>query len=701
LGVTLRYVRADVSDANAVEQGLQEVQRALGPITAVLHGAGANEPKLLRDLDVTACRATVAPKVYGLEQLLAALDANRLRWLVAFGSIIARTGFRGEADYALANGWLTERTERFARANPACRCLVLEWSIWSGVGMGERLGRVEALSRQGIRAISPDAGVAILRDLLGADVVSVSVVVSARFGEKPLLPVVGATRDDHLPLWRFLERPRVHYPGLELVTDASLSVAADPYLLDHTLEGVPVLPGVLSLEAIAQAAMAVTGAESPPRFSAVAFARAITVPAHEDRTLRIAALVGDSGEVDVVVRSSETAFSVDHVRARCHFAREAARAPSRATSTNGTKPTSNGHVPQARLSLRPDPERELYGGILFQLGRFKRLHSYESLSALVCSAVIAPDGDTPWFGRFHSPWVVLGDPGVRDAGLHAIQACVPHRRVLPVAVEAIRIEAGGAPTRVEARETRREAGAYVFDLDFADADGTVVEAWRGLRLAVIGEVSAREFATTSLLAPFIERSLHEILPDAGITIGVTRDAPSSRSTDLLSEIGVAPPIGRRADGKLETDGSRSVSASHGAKLLLVAAGSGSVACDVEPVADRSSETWMKLLGPDGMELVRVVAREAGEHEAVSATRVWTAMECLKKAGFGAAAPVLDRIERQGWVVFRCGPVCVGSVMVEPTDLGERIVVSVLGSTEAATRLPELEARANLRSSTPS
>src|SRR5262249_32314736 len=158
--------------------------------------------------------------------LLAAVNPEHLRLFVVFGSIIARTGMRGEADYALANEWLTRLTERFQATHPRCRCLALEWSVWSGVGMGERLGRGDALMREGITPIPPDGGIAILRQLLGQPLSAVSVVVTGRFGDAPTLQI----EQPDLPFLRFLEQPRVYYPGVELIVDAELSGDTDPYL---------------------------------------------------------------------------------------------------------------------------------------------------------------------------------------------------------------------------------------------------------------------------------------------------------------------------------------------------------------------------------------------------------------------------------------------------------------------------------------
>ena len=244
-------------------------EHQLGPVTALLHGAGTNTPQLIAALDEEAIQRTLAPKVRGLRNVLAAVDPNRLRLLVTFGSIIARAGLRGEADYALANEWLTALTEEFQARHPGCRCLALEWSVWSGVGMGERLGRVDSLILQGIMPIHPDEGVRILLERLRHPQPATALVVTGRFGEPPTLKLT----QPELPLQRFLERRRAYYPGVELVVDAELSRQTDPYLDDHVVHKERLLPAVLGLEGMAQVAMALTGSKTPPSFEHVELTR--------------------------------------------------------------------------------------------------------------------------------------------------------------------------------------------------------------------------------------------------------------------------------------------------------------------------------------------------------------------------------------------------------------------------------------------
>src|SRR5262249_8642495 len=134
------------------------------------------------------------------------------------------------------------------------------------------------------------------------------------------------------------------------------------------------------------------------------------------------------------------------------------------------------------------PRRELYGRILFHTGRFCRLERYETLSARECIARLAPETGAPWFGPYLPGHCVLGDPGARDAALHAIQACIPHRRILPTGIDAVLIKrAAAGPRTVRARERLREGNDFTYDLEVTDSHGEPIESWRGLRLRAVEE----------------------------------------------------------------------------------------------------------------------------------------------------------------------------------------------------------------------
>ena len=676
-GVRSRYVRADVTDAKAVRAAVAEIERNLGPVTAILHGAGVNTPQLIGALDEAAFQRTVLPKISGASNVLAAVDANRLRLLVTFGSIIARTGLPGEADYATANEWLAALTREFQTQHPRCRCLALEWSVWSGAGMGERLGRMESLIQQGITPITVDDGVRIFCELLRQPTPAVSLVVAGRFGDPPTLKML----EPELPLRRFLERQRVFYPGVELVVDAELSLRADPYLEDHVVQKQPLLPAVLGLEAMAQAAMALAGSTDMPIFESVEFSKPVAVSDKAKVTIRLAALQRRPGVVEVYLRSEETDFQVDHFRAVCRFgAREETRVMRLSLS-----PFEPEHLPL-------DPQNDLYGRILFHRGRFCRLRGYHLLKAKECVAEITADDGSVWFGPYLPAEFVLGNPAARDAALHAIQACIPHRRILPTGIERMVIRRNEPGARfVRAKERLRDGNDFVYDVEIADAQGEVIERWDGLRLRAVEVIPSREAWPAALLSPYLERRLEE-LADASAPVkvalerGLREERPARSDAVIQQALGKTARIWRRPDGKPVFPGEEDISAAHASDFTLAVAGAGGAACDLEEVAARTDAVWRDLLGEDKLELAERIARERRESADTAATRVWMAMECLKKIGQSLKAPlVLESNTTDGWTLLRSGTIMISTYVAAVRGMRSPLGIAVALKSRVETR----------------
>jgi enediyne polyketide synthase len=621
-GIRVHYVRADATGAAAIARAVPELRAALGAITVVIHGAGTNEPALIEQLDEEQFRAVFAPKVEGLGNLLRACDGDSLRLVVAFGSVIARSGMRGEAHYAFANEWLAAAMDDFAAAHPRCRALTIEWSVWSGAGMGERLGRIEALRREGITPIGLDDAVSVLESLVASDARG-SVVVAGRLGASTTL----SPRAPDLPILRFLEQPRVAIDGIEIVADTELTLGSDSYLGEHVFRGDALLPAAVALEAMAQAASALRPLTLPLAFVDLDFRWPI-VAGERATTMRIAALAREDS-VDVVLRSSATQFTVDHFRA--HIAAGIGVEPQRLT------------IPATLLPL--DVEHDVYDALLFHRGRFRRIRSYRVLTARECVAEIEARRE-PWFAVYRPSALLLGDPGVRDAAIHALQACVPHATVLPSAVESIELLAPlpeHGSVFVHAHERERAADHFVYELALTDAAGFVVERWHGLRLQIVERRAAAPDFAPILWAPLLERRLDEI---AGVPVRVTVncDSPGPR-TSMLHVV-------RRPDGKRDD---QSTSVSHAAGLTVTVSSPTGIACDLEPVVDRGEADWATLLGPALLPLARTVAAQTGEDFAASATRIWTAHECTQKRhGLAAGALTLSNSDAGGVVTLSSG-----------------------------------------------
>ncbi|NUR31706.1 MAG: SDR family NAD(P)-dependent oxidoreductase, partial [Catenulispora sp.] len=554
-GIAFQYVRADVTAADEVKEAVDQVRRTLGPVTAILHGAGRNEPRSLVDLDEATFRRTLAPKLDGLRTVLTAVGSDPLKLLVTFGSIIGRAGLRGEGDYATANDWLTDLTHRFADEHPECRCLALEWSVWSGAGMGDKLGVLEALMRDGISPIPVAEGVGILKALLADPATPGTVVIAGRAEGLPTITM----EQRELPLGRFLERPRVFYPGTELVVDADLSPSDDLYLGDHLLDGDLLFPAVLGMEAMSQAAGALTGHDGAPTLENVEFLRPIVVPVDGRTTLRVAVLADGPDVVRAVLRSSETGFQADHFRATLRYDQPLPAGDPRPVAAD------------VRSRIPLDPATELYGPVLFQGDRFQRLLGYHELEARGCVAAISNEARTDWFGSFHPAELILADPGTRDALMHSIQCCVPDATLLPASVERLWLadpkRARPLPeVTLHAAERSRNGDTYVYDIEVRDLDGALVERWDGLTLQAVRKQDGTGPWLAALLTPYLERNAEPVLgrtglrtavvPDAAAPEGAGADAQGSevalrrRNTDraLSWAVGRRIEVGHRSDG---------------------------------------------------------------------------------------------------------------------------------------------------------
>jgi enediyne polyketide synthase len=690
-GIPFRYVRADVTVADEVKVAVEEVRCTLGPVTAVLHGAGRNEPRSLADLDETTFRRTLAPKLEGLRTVLTAIGSDPLKLLVTFGSIIGRAGLRGEGDYATANDWLTEMTRRYAEENPECRCIALEWSVWSGAGMGDKLGVLEALMRDGISPIPVADGVAILKALLADPATPGTVVVTGRAEGLDTLTL--EQRD--LPLGRFLERPRIHYAGVELVVDADLSAADDLYLGDHLLDGDLVFPAVLGMEAMAQAAAALTGRVGVPMLEGVEFLRPIVVPVDGRTTVRVAVLADGPDMVRAALRSSETGFQADHFRATLRYDSPLPDATRRLV------------VADTDPAIPLDPDDELYGPVLFQGDRFQRLMGYHALAARGCVARISNSARDDWFGPFHPADLVLADPGTRDALMHSIQCCVPDATLLPASIDRLwladpAVARSSAEVILYAAERSRHGDTYIYDVEVRDDAGALVERWDGLTLRAVRKKDGTGPWLPALLTTYLERNVEPVLGDTGLRTvvipdTVVPDASGANSSSVAARrrrtdravgwaLGRRTEVGHRPDGMPWIDGFQ-VSSSHraGITFSVVMPGGRAAECDVEVVTARTKAEWADLLGADGAALAATLAAERDEDYSVAATRVWGAVECLSKAGRARPALTADMVDGASgpWAALRGGDRRIASFVTTVQNVAEPLVFTISAAIEGS------------------
>lgn len=653
-GIAFRYYSADIAVSAATAAVLRQIESEMGGITAVLHGAGANLPRRIEEITSADLQAALGPKLGGLRNILGAIGGARLRLLITFGSILGRTGLHGEAHYGLANEWMRQEVEEWQGRNQHCRCLNLEWSVWAGAGMGQKLGVLESLVRQGITPLPLEDAIRQLETMLAWKEAPVSSIVSSRIGNLPTL----AFSKPELPLLRFLERVQVYYPGIELIADAELSNDTDLYLPEHVVQGEQLIPAVIVMEAMTQVAMTLEESSALPELRGLRFDLPIVVPRGRPVTMRVAALRQQPGVITVAVRCSSTSFQTDHFSGECVFLLSDPHSSDAPAADARHEPAAGGR------RVRLEPERDLYGGILFHEGRFRSLRQYRRLCATSAVAELAPPAPGPWHARHLPPEFRMGNAAARDAAIHCLQACIPHKIVLPAGVDRIVPQAGwtGGMATVHATERVRDGNNFLFDLWIRDARGELCERWEGLHLRAIAPTVAAQPWPRALLAPYLERKLNEML-SSGICVRLllgTKEEREAEAHEIAGEIAsTEAKITHRPDGKPEISGSHAaaiqVSRSHTEDLMLLAFSHAAVGCDAEPLAGRSEAAWRGLLNSDEIQLAQLLASRSGASLDSAATQIWTLRECLRKAGASLGQTLrLDSCPEPGWAVFSGG-----------------------------------------------
>lgn len=223
-GSEVRYYSVDIQDGAAVAEVLAEARRDWGPITGLIHGAGARVDRPLAEKTERDFDRVFRTKVSGLFNLLESTAEDPLELILLFSSAAARTGQRGLAEYAMANEVLNKVawSEYFGRGG-GCLVKALNWSLWEG-------GRVvtEEAGDGGEQAIPIDVGARMLVEEIQAGLNDqVEVILGAP-------PRIEATTGP-----RFLSM---------LTMDAFVSATTHPFLEGHRIDDAPELPVSLVLE---------------------------------------------------------------------------------------------------------------------------------------------------------------------------------------------------------------------------------------------------------------------------------------------------------------------------------------------------------------------------------------------------------------------------------------------------------------------
>jgi enediyne polyketide synthase len=304
--------------------------------------------------------------------------------------------------------------------------------------------------------------------------------------------------------------------------------------------------------------------------------------------------------------------------------------------------------------------KPLYASLFFQGERFRRVRSFSHVSARRIAATLSAGDEAVWLSPFEPQQLVLGNPGIRDALLHALQAAVPHRRVIPVSVDRISLYAGTQAVRMEAVEREATEDRFVFDILARDAAGAIVETWEGVAfraISYIDHVGKLLGSFPVLAAAYVERIARAALGDDSIEVAliVGSQLPrEERRARAIATLGLDGRVFARSDGKpmlIGCDPQLSLSIAHRDGVTLAVKAAGNIGCDIEAVADWSGATPRSPLSAADQALAVEVAADV-EPLSVAAARLWGVYETtLKHAGLLAPCWKANRRGTDGVVLF--------------------------------------------------
>jgi 3-oxoacyl-(acyl-carrier-protein) synthase/NAD(P)-dependent dehydrogenase (short-subunit alcohol dehydrogenase family) len=354
-GGTAHYRCVNLLDGAAVGSVVEEIRKGHGRVDALVHAGGIEISRALADKAQQEYDLVFDIKADGFFSLLKAAEGLPIGATVVFSSVAGRFGNSGQTDYSAANALLCSLSSHLEGLRPETRPIAIDWTAWGGIGMATRGSIPKIMEAAGIETLPPEVGIPTVRRELVAGGSKGELVVGGRLG------IMGAEWDEtggldagkaaaHLAS---LKRPLLMVSAVKgaplyggLTVETTLDPNVQPFLFDHQMEGLPLLPGVMGTETFAEAAAILCPGAAVLAVEDEEFLRPFKYYRMQPATFHVSAVGRPAGDGEVVVDAQLKALIQPkpdvpaqeklHFRARVRLGRKAAERPS----TSFKKPAS-------------------------------------------------------------------------------------------------------------------------------------------------------------------------------------------------------------------------------------------------------------------------------------------------------------------------------------------------------------------------
>ena len=670
-GIVYKYFQCDVTNLQQMKKVIDEAEKSLGKITAVLHGAGISKLTLLENMSEEDFLKTINIKARGMYNLVQSIPMNQLKVFHVISSVLGKTGMRGQTDYTFANAWLDGALAEIKSQNPKIHCASLGYSVWAEAGLGQKLGVVKSLKASGVNPMSTKQGVDAYLKICSGSADTTTFIVTGSLGSQLENDIFAPLPT---PRPRFTNKILRYAPGVELISEISVDRDSDLFIAEHVFEGTTMFPGVMAIEAMAEAAAICLETDKISEAKNIDFIKPIIIPENDSAVLRIYALAVDDNSVKCVIRVEADGFQTDCVSAEFIYDKKV------------DLPDDIPAFVDIKENIDIDPDA-LFPSPLFQGKFFRRISKIKKRELLdeCVTEIIIPENEKYFDDKF-SKKIITASPAARDSFLQSGLLILPEGSLPEKIGEIIFCNKPVKGEKVICRVIvkKQESDQIISDLAVYNEKGKLIEIIKNVvtktpdkkNSALISRVAKpiplkRVKEDLDVLAADIKWEIaavsHSEIKTGVVEISdeeikkLTENISDARHKSVICNLAAArraalafaekygkeinsqlislqhdesgkPQLVINAEKEIKNifDGC-DVSITDSSNFSFAFIGQIPVGIDVDPVESRDAETWRGLLHNDGYKLALNLTEQTMETFDVSATRVWTLIEAAKKA----------------------------------------------------------------------